>query len=144
MVIFICVVLVLILLLILARMGRTGHPDLRKLRKWAYAHRGLHGNGVPENSMSAFQKALDAGYGIELDVQLSKDGKVVVFHDDTLDRVCGVHARVDDLTWQELSKLRLCETEEGIPLFSEVLSSIAGCEALIVEINHIRVVVLPK
>ena len=103
-----------------------------------YAHRGLHSpdRKIPENSLASFRLAAKEGYGIELDVQLSKDGKVVVFHDDTLDRVCGVHARVDDLTWDELSKLRLCETEEGIPLFSEVLSSIAGCEALIVELKN--------
>ena len=68
--------------------------------------------------------------------ELSRDGKVVVFHDDTLDRVCGVHARVDDLTWDELSALRLCGTEERIPLFSEVLKSINGCEALIVELKN--------
>ena len=103
-----------------------------------YAHRGLHSpdRQVPENSLAAFRLAAKEGYGIELDVQLSKDGKVVVFHDDTLDRVCGVHARVDDLTWEELSALRLCGTEERIPLFSEVLASIAGCEALIVELKN--------
>ena len=103
-----------------------------------YAHRGLHSSDrkIPENSLAAFRLAAKEGYGIELDVQLSKDGKVVVFHDDTLDRVCGVHARVDDLTWEELSKLRLCGTEEVIPLFSEVLSSIDGCEALIVELKN--------
>ena len=62
-----------------------------------FAHRGLHSRdmSVPENSLEAFRLAAKAGYGIELDVQLSKDGQVVVFHDDTLDRVCGVHARVD-------------------------------------------------
>ncbi len=103
-----------------------------------YAHRGLHSwdRSVPENSLSAFSRAAKAGYGIELDVQLSRDGRVVVFHDDTLDRVCGVHARVDDLSWKELSALRLCGTDERIPLFSEVLQSIAGCEALIVELKN--------
>ena len=103
-----------------------------------YAHRGLHSPGkeIPENSLAAFRLAARNGYGIELDVQLSRDGKVVVFHDDTLDRVCGVHARVDDLTWDELRALRLCGTEERIPLFSDVLSSIEGCEALIVELKN--------
>ena len=118
-----------------------GHISRRKrniFRGVNYAHRGLHSpdRKIPENSLAAFRLAAKEGYGIELDVQLSKDGKVVVFHDDTLDRVCGVHARVDDLTWEELSKLRLCGTEEGIPLFSEVLASIAGCEALIVELKN--------
>ncbi len=105
-----------------------------------YAHRGLHSRdrSVPENSLPAFRQAAEEGYGIELDVQLSKDGKVVVFHDDTLDRVCGVYARVDDLTWSELSSLKLCGSEETIPLFSEVLDSIRGCEALIVELKNGR------
>lgn len=118
-----------------------GHLSRRQkniFRGVNYAHRGLHSRDkqTPENSLSAFRQAAANGYGIELDVQLSKDGEVVVFHDDTLDRVCGVHARVDDLTWEELKKLRLCGTEEGIPLFSEVLASIAGCEALIVELKN--------
>ena len=103
-----------------------------------YAHRGLHSRdrSIPENSLSAFRQAAQEGYGIELDVRLSKDGKVVVFHDDTLDRVCGVHARVDELTWEELRALRLYGTDEQIPLFSDVLRSIRGAEALIVEIKN--------
>ena len=120
-----------------------GHISRRQrsiFRGVNYAHRGLHkqDRSVPENSLPAFQRAAKAGYGIELDVQLSKDGQVVVFHDDTLDRVCGVHARVDELTWQELSELRLCGTAERIPLFSEVLNAIHGCEALIVELKNGR------
>ena len=118
-----------------------GHASRRQkaiFRGVNYAHRGLHtrDKSVPENSLPAFQRAAREGYGIELDVQLSKDGQVVVFHDDTLDRVCGVHARVDELSWSELSELRLCKTEERIPLFSEVLASIKGCEALIVELKN--------
>lgn len=71
-----------------------------------FAHRGLHTEDkrVPENSLEAFRLAAEAGYGIELDVQLSKDGRVVVFHDDTLDRVCGVRGRVDDYKYDELKK----------------------------------------
>ena len=118
-----------------------GHISRRQrniFRGVNYAHRGLHSRDrrIPENSLPAFRCAAQAGYGIELDVQLSKDGQVVVFHDDTLDRVCGVNARVDALTWEELSALRLCGTDERIPLFSEVLKSIAGCEALIVELKN--------
>ncbi len=117
-----------------------GHASRRQkkiFRGVNYAHRGLHSRdrSVPENSLTAFRRAAKDGYGIELDVQLSKDGEVVVFHDDTLDRVCGVHARVEDLTWPELQQLRLCGTDEQIPLLSEVLKSIPGCEALIVELK---------
>ena len=101
------------------------------------AHRGLHtkDRATPENSLPAFRAAADAGYGIELDVQLSKDEAVVVFHDDTLDRVCGVHGRVDAFTLQELREMRLCGTEEGIPLFTEVLDAVGGRSPLIVELK---------
>ena len=118
--------------------GRISRRQRFIFRGVNYAHRGLHSRdrSVPENSLAAFRRAAAHGYGIELDVQLSKDGEVVVFHDDTLDRVCGVHARVDDLTWKELQELRLCNTDERIPLFTEVLSSISGCEALIVELKN--------
>ena len=118
-----------------------GHLSRQKrsvFRGVNYAHRGLHSRdrSIPENSLSAFRLAAQEGYGIELDVRLSKDGEVVVFHDDTLDRVCGVHARVDELTWEELRALRLYGTDEQIPLFSDVLRSIRGAEALIVEIKN--------
>jgi glycerophosphoryl diester phosphodiesterase len=105
-----------------------------------FAHRGLHSRDktVPENSLEAFRLAAREGYGIELDVQLSRDGKVVVFHDNTLDRVCGVHARVDEKTWAELQELRLCGTEYGIPLFSEVLNTVRGRGPLIVELKSGR------
>ena len=103
-----------------------------------FAHRGLHkrDKSVPENSLAAFERAASYGYGIELDVQLSKDGQVVVFHDDTLNRVCGVDARVDSKTLEELRQLRLCGTDETIPLFSEVLKTVRGRGALIVELKN--------
>ena len=102
-----------------------------------YAHRGLHKRSrvIPENSLAAFEAAASYGYGIELDVQLSKDGQVVVFHDDTLNRVCGVDARVDGLTLAELRELSLCGTDERIPLFSELLGTVNGAGALIVELK---------
>lgn len=102
-----------------------------------FAHRGLHtqDRSIPENSLAAFEAAAVRGYGIELDVQLSKDGQVVVFHDDTLNRVCGVDVRVEERTYEELKQLRLCETEHTIPLFSEVLFCVAGRGPLIVELK---------
>lgn len=92
------------------------------------AHRGLHDNkgGIPENSCAAFRAAAAAGYGVELDVQLSKDGRVVVFHDDTLTRVCGVDNRVDAYDYCELARLPLLGTDERIPLFEDVLAILAG------------------
>ena len=102
-----------------------------------FAHRGLHSEdqSVPENSMKAFALAAETGYGMELDVQLSKDGQVVVFHDDTLDRACGVASRVDELDYDELKQLPLFGTDERIPLFSEVLALVYGRTPLIVELK---------
>ena len=105
-----------------------------------FAHRGLYekDQSVPENSLPAFRRACDAGYGIELDIQLSKDGRVVVFHDDYLNRACGFDGepvRVDSLTWDELKELRLFGTDERIPLFTEVLDLVAGRVPLIVELK---------
>ena len=70
-----------------------------------YAHRGFHGEeGIPENSMAAFKKAKESGYGIELDVQLTKDGVMVVHHDYDLKRTCGVNKKIADLTYRELCR----------------------------------------
>ena len=102
-----------------------------------FAHRGLYekDQSVAENSLEAFRRAVDAGYGIELDVQLSKDGRVVVFHDDDLDRVCGVNTRVDALPLARLRQLRLFETDARIPLFTEVLALVSGRVPLLVELK---------
>ena len=72
-----------------------------------YAHRGLWGEGIPENSLAAFRRAAEHGFAIELDVQLSRDGEVMVFHDYTLDRVCGKAGRPCDFTAAELSQISL-------------------------------------
>lgn len=102
------------------------------------AHRGLHtkDRSVPENSMAAFRRAVEHGYGIELDLQFSKDEQIVVFHDDTLNRVCGIDGRVDAYTYEELQKFSLCETAERIPLFSEVLELVDGKVPLLVEFKN--------
>lgn len=117
--------------------GRVRRSQKALFKGLNCAHRGLHSvdKSVPENSMEAFRLAAEKGYGIELDVQLSKDGQVVVFHDDTLNRVCGVDARVDSLDYEELKKLSLCGTEYGIPLFTEVLKLVDGRSKLIVELK---------
>ena len=100
-----------------------------------YAHRGLFDNesDAPENSLAAFGKAVDAGYGMEMDVQLTKDDKLVVFHDATLKRMCGVDGNVWDYTLEELQGLRLKNSEEKIPAFSEVLKLVDGKVPLIIE-----------
>lgn len=87
-----------------------------------FAHRGLHGEGVPENSRSAFVAAARAGYGAELDVRLSADGTPVVFHDAHVRRMTGQDLRVADLTSQDLARLRLLDTDDGIPELAEALA----------------------
>ena len=117
-------------------------PNLKRKKralefaKVKYAHRGLHDGTRAENSLSAFAAAVDAGYGIELDVRLSSDGELVVFHDDTLERMTGEEGRVDARTLVELKSLRLGNTEDRIPTFSEVLSLVDGRVPLLVEIKE--------
>ena len=117
--------------------GAVSHKESAPFSGRNFAHRGLHTRDklVPENSMAAFEAAAAAGYGIELDVQLSSDGQVVVFHDATLDRVCGVHSRVDEKTYDQLHSTALCGTAETVPLFEDVLKCIRGRGPLIVELK---------
>ena len=117
--------------------GRLGHPDLPKLRLWSYAHRGLHGEGRPENSLAAFRAALDHGYGVELDIHLMKDGNLAVIHDSLLQRTTGRDGRIEDLTAEELSGYRLEGTEETIPDFRDVLALFAGKAPLIIELKPV-------
>ncbi len=100
-----------------------------------YAHRGLWNESVPENSLAAFELAVKAGYGIELDIQLSKDGRIVVFHDATLHRMCGVNKRVSELTLAELKTLSLARTEHRIPTLIEVLQLVDGKVPLLIELK---------
>ncbi len=133
--------LLLILLLILSAAcllslrGRRNQPGLAALRGWSYAHRGLHGSGIPENSMAAFRAALEAGYGIELDIHLLKDGSLAVIHDSSLLRTTGREGSIEDLTAPELKDYRLEGTDETIPLFSQVLKLYAGRAPLIIELK---------
>lgn len=103
-----------------------------------YAHRGLHDSNTgdtPENSPLAFEKASKAGFGIELDVQLSRDGVVMVFHDYTLIRMTGKDGKVCEHDAAELQKLSLANTDQKIPTFSEVLKLVDGRVPLLVELK---------
>lgn len=102
------------------------------------AHRGLHNidKGVPENTMAAFREACDKGVAIELDVRLTKDGKVVVVHDMSLKKSCGIDADVKDFTYEQLSAFSVKNTDEKIPLFSQVLKLVNGRVPLLVEIKE--------
>lgn len=119
----------------LATRCRKGHPGWSALRGWRYAHRGLHGNGAPENSLEAFRRAMEGGYGMELDVHLMKDGSLAVIHDYSLRRTAGMDVRIEDLTAETLQNYSLEGTEETIPLFSQVLELVNGRVPLIVELK---------
>lgn len=125
-------------LVFLVAPGRASKKDKKPFMYKNFAHRGLHKKDktVPENSLAAFERASAYGYGMELDVQLSKDGQVVVFHDDTLNRVCGIDSRVDEKTYDELRQMSLCGSTQTIPLFSEVLKTVRGRGPLIVELKN--------
>ncbi len=132
------IILVFCVLFVLSQIGRRGHNGLCSLRNWNYAHRGLHGNGVPENSMAAFRKALEHGYGIELDLHLMKDGNLAVIHDASLKRTAGTDVRIEELTLEDLEKYTLDGTGEHIPTFQQVLELYAGKAPLIVELKPVN------
>ena len=131
----ICFCLFLVCLYLLLIGGRTDHPGLAALRGWNYAHRGLHNEARPENSMAAFRAALDCGCGIELDIHLMKDSNLAVIHDSSLKRVAGADVRIEDLSKDDLQHYHLGGTGECIPLFPEVLDLFAGKAPLIVELK---------
>lgn len=109
--------------------------NYRWLTEIYVAHRGLFDNDtVPENSLPAFEKAAAMGFGIETDVQASKDGVLMIFHDDTLDRMTGVHGKLCDFSFEELRRLKLGNTECKIPTFQEFLQAAKGVN-LVVEIK---------
>ncbi len=133
--ILITVGIIILLYIYMVAPRMFGRADRRPFLGRHYAHRGLFDNAgpAPENSLGAFQKAVEAGYGIEFDVQLSKDDRLVVFHDDTLKRMCGVEGHVWDYTLEELQKMKLGASEETIPTFEQALETVDGKVPLIIE-----------
>lgn len=109
------------------------NTDIENLKGLYIAHRGLHDEYIPENSLSAFNAAISGGYAIEIDIHITKDDQVVVFHDNTLKRMCGIDKAVEDMTLDELKKLRLLNTDCTIPTLSECLATVCGRVPLLVE-----------
>lgn len=111
--------------------------DLSWMTARPIAHRGLHdaARGVIENSISAARAAIAAGYGIECDVQLSADGELFVFHDETLERLTAGAGKLSARTADELARLTLLGARETIPRFSDFLAAIGGRTPLVVEIK---------
>lgn len=101
------------------------------------AHRALHdaSQGIPENGVTAVRRAAAAGYGIEIDVQVSSDGQAMVFHDDTLDRLTDAEGPTRGRTARQLMDLRLKGSEETIPSLPQVLEIVAGRVPLLIEIK---------
>ena len=124
-----------ILFIVLIAPRTIGQASLSHMEGYHYAHRGYHdGNvSVPENSLSSFVAAIDAGYGIELDIQLSSDKVPMVFHDADLDRICGVEGKIWDYTCAELQQMKLFDTEETIPTLQETLDLIDGQVPILIE-----------
>ena len=131
------ILMYVVLLWFIALRGRKGHEAWDTLRRYRYAHRGLHDSaaGIPENSLAAFRRAAEHGYGAELDVHLTKDGRLAVIHDDSLLRTAGADVKASDLTAEELAQYRLEGTDEKIPFLEEVLPLFEGKAPLIVELK---------
>ena len=112
-----------------------------KINSWLtnkyIAHRGLFNNkDIPENSIAAFEKAVQNKFAIEMDVQMTKDGVLVVFHDDDMFRMTGLKGDIREKTYDEIKDLRLLETDERIPTFQQFLECINGKTQLVIEIKH--------
>lgn len=105
------------------------------LVKQKIAHRGLHDEVSPENSLSAFKKAVEKGYAIETDVQMTADGILLVFHDEILDRMTEGKGLISQKNFNEICNYTLKNSEEKIPLLSEVLSLVGGKVPLLIEIK---------
>ena len=109
--------------------------NLNFLKNNVIAHRGYHdiSKGIPENTLPAFQRAVDLKYAIELDIHILKDNTVVVFHDDDLKRMAGIDKPLKDYTYDELKKINLQNTQNHIPTLEEVLQLINGKVPLLIE-----------
>lgn len=125
----------LFLLLVFLIKPAKRRAGVEKFKGLQYAHRGLWDDGCPENSLSAHRRAADAGYAIELDVRLTSDGGLVVFHDETLFRMTKREGRVEDFSVKEITEIKLLDTEEKVPTFEEVLLAIGGRVPLLIELK---------
>lgn len=115
--------------------SRSRLAELERLGAVPFAHRGLHGGGLVENSGGAIAAAVAQGYGVELDVQLSADGAAMVFHDYELDRLTGERGPVALRTAAELAAIRFSAADEAMPSLSEILGTLAGRRPLLIELK---------
>jgi len=111
--------------------------DMTWIKERFIAHRGFHSKDetVPENTMLAFEKAIEKNYGIEMDINVCKDGTVVVFHDPDLNRLCGKNLKLGDLTYDEVKIFKILKTNETIHTLKEVLEFVNGRVPLLIELK---------
>lgn len=134
--IFYFVLLLFILYLFLILPDFRYVKQLNKIKNTPFAHRGLHIQGSIENSLSSFQKAIDQKIGIELDVRLTKDGILVVYHDESLERLCNRNLIIEESTYDELRSIHFINSKEGIPSLKEVLVLVNGQVPLLIELKE--------
>lgn len=134
-IIVIILVVICLLLTFLVAPRMFNKPDMSAFMGTSVAHRGYFDNeaGIPENSLASFKAAIEKGFVIELDIQLSSDGVAFVFHDADLERMCGVQGKIWEYTAAELKEMKLFGTEETIPTFEETLALVNGQVPLLVE-----------
>lgn len=131
---FLILVLILLIIMLFCLMpSLRSHPDRQLLSGLRIAHRGLHNEQIPENSLDAFAEAAANGYAIENDIHITSDGEIVVFHDNTLERMCGVEGKIEDKTLAELRELRLKDSDQRIPTLKECLDLVDGRVPLLIE-----------
>ena len=123
-------------------MSRRRAPDW--LTAWEYAHRGLHGEGVAENSRTAAQGAIAAGMGIECDIQMSRDNVPLVFHDWVLERLTGQHGPLAAHPAEELCQMPLLDTAETIWRLTDLLELVAGRVPILIEVKSHPAFALPQ
>ncbi|HYI65153.1 MAG TPA: glycerophosphodiester phosphodiesterase family protein [Allosphingosinicella sp.] len=115
--------------------SQSRQAELRALIARPFAHRGLHGHGRPENSRAAFEAAIGAGHGIELDVQASADGEAIVLHDYALERLTEGFGAVRSLAAAELKRVHLKGSDETIPTLAEILALVRGRAPMLIEVK---------
>lgn len=133
----IVIILLVCILYALSTICCGGEDRMGAFYGWKFAHRGLHGKGVPENSMEAFKRARERGYGVELDVHLMADGNLAVIHDSILARTTGRDGKIEDLTVDQLDSYFLENTMQTIPSFEQALQLFDGRVPLIVELKAV-------
>lgn len=126
------------LYLVLIYPGRGRDERMAVFGRQLIAHRGLHDNSgpAPENSLAAYRLAVEKGYGIELDVRETRDGMLVICHDDNLRRIAGIDKKIEDMSWSELREVHIFGSEETIPRFDDALKVIGGKVPLVCELKY--------